>query len=278
VNRTPQPPLPFAAAQAYADQVTAWARSMPTTGLRVQRDLAYGPHPAQRCDFFAPESAQRAPILVVWHGGGWTNGDREWVHFMAPAVAAIGMVLVAPGYRLAHEARLPAAADDAAEVIRWLRPQAAPWGGDADRLYLAGHSAGGHLAALTALRAGPEHGIRGCLPISAIMDLQHPAPPPGSLEERVYTMVLADPQDDASMSPLCWCAGNRIPFDLSWGEMDSERVRRSNTRMHRLLQQQAAPVQATMIAGADHFTTHTGLIDAGHDWYRRLQRMVDSTA
>jgi acetyl esterase/lipase len=278
MNRPPPPPLPFAAAQVYAGQVGAWARLVPTAGLRCQHGLAYGPHPAQRCDVIAPAAAANAPILVFWHGGGWTNGEREWVHFMAPAVAGLGIVLVAPSYRLAHEARLPAAADDAAEVIRWLQLQAASSGGDAQRLYLAGHSAGGHLAALTALRTGPGSGIRGCLPISAIMDLQHPAPPPGSLEERVYTMVLADPQDDASMSPLCWCAGNRIPFDLSWGEMDSERVRRSNTRMHRLLQQQAAPVQATMIAGADHFSTHTGLIDAGHDWYRRLQRMVESTA
>ncbi|MCB2027864.1 MAG: alpha/beta hydrolase fold domain-containing protein, partial [Rhodoferax sp.] len=67
-------------------------------------------------------------------------------------------------------------------------------GGAADRFYLSGHSAGGHLAAMTALRrdrwadAGvPADLIRGCLPISGIMDLYHPAPTPGSLEERVYT-------------------------------------------------------------------------------------------
>jgi acetyl esterase/lipase len=269
-----QPPLPFEAARVYARTVTEWGRQPLPPDVTTWRGLAYGEHPAQRLDVYAPRGARVAPVLVFWHGGGWTNGYREWVAFMAPHVVRRGLVLVAPSYRLVHQARLPAACDDAAAVLPFVRAHAAIWGADAQGLYLSGHSAGGHLAALTALRAG---GVRGCLPVSAILDLHHPAPPPGSLEERVYTTVLADPDDDAVLSPLHWTRGNTVPFSLTVGEADSERVRRSNRRMAALLRLQPAPSELVVEAGLDHFATHTALADGGHPWYARLQRLVDAT-
>ncbi len=270
-----QPPLPFEAARVYARTVTAWSRQPLPAAVRAWRGLAYGGHAAHRCDVYAPHDAHAAPVLVFWHGGGWTNGYREWVAFMAPHVTRRGLVLVAPSYRLAHQARLPAAFDDCLALLPFLRSHAADWGGAADRLYLSGHSAGGHLAALAALRAG---GVRGCLPVSAILDLHHPAPPPGSLEERVYTTVLADPDDDAVLSPLQWTRGNTVPFSLTVGEADSERVRRANRRMAALLRLQPAPCELVVEARLDHFATHTVLADGDHPWYGRLQRMVDVSA
>ena len=83
------------------------------------------------------------------------------------------------------------------------------------------------------------------------MDLHHPAPAPGSLEERVYTMVRDDPLQDAVMSPIYWTARNRVPFDLSCGEHDSERVRRSNRRMAVLLNLQPVPVSMHVEPGQD---------------------------
>lgn len=269
-----QPPLPFEAARVYARTVEGWAREPLPEDVVARRGLAYGTHPAQRVDVYAPRAVRAAPVLVFWHGGGWTNGYREWVAFMAPHVVRRGMVLVAPSYRLVHEARLPAACDDAAAVLPFVREHAAQWGADTQRLYLSGHSAGGHLAALTALRTG---GVRGCLPVSAILDLHHPAPPPGSLEERVYTTVLADPDDDTVLSPLHWTRGNTVPFSLTVGEADSERVRRSNRRMAALLRLQPAPCELVVEAGLDHFATHTALADGDHPWYGRLQRLVDAT-
>jgi hypothetical protein len=106
------------------------------------------------------------------------------------------------------------------------------------------------------------------------MDLHHPAPPPGSLEERVYSMVLRAPDDDAAMSPLCWGAHNRIPFHLLAGEHDSERVQRSSRRLHALLALQEAPATLTVETGADHFATHTMLAAGDHPWYARLAEQV----
>lgn len=278
--RMPQPALPFAAAQAYADQVEAWARQPMAPGVRVWRHVAYGTHPAQHLHVYAPEGARAAPVLVFWHGGGWTNGDPDWCAFMVPHVLRLGMVFVTPAYRLAHEARLPAAADDALAALRVVTASAPAWGGDPARLFLGGHSAGGHLAALTALRGDrgmAPPGLCGCLPISGIHDLHHPAPPPGSLEERVYTTVLARPDDDAPLSPLLWARGNRVPFDLSFGEHDSDRVQRAGRRLHAMLQQQLVRSTLSVDPGADHFAAHLRLVDGDHPWYARLTAMMELT-
>jgi acetyl esterase/lipase len=248
----------------------------------VTPDLPYGKDRLQRYDVYAPRDAERAPVLVFWHGGGWTNGYRDYVRFMAPHIVRMGLVLVAPSYRLAPAHRMPAPLDDCLAVLAALGEAIGPLGGDAGQLYLSGHSAGGHLATMTALRrdrwsaAGiPAQAIRGCLPISGIMDLYHPAPSPGSLEERVYTMVLAGADEDALMSPLCWTGGNAVPMVLSHGERDSERVIRSNRRLHALLKQAPCVVRYVVRDGRDHFQTHSDLRAADHPWYLQLQQLIN---
>ena len=192
-----QAPLPFQAAIDYAALVTDWATAASSDGMTITRNVAYGTDTANTYDVFAPEHCTNAPILIFWHGGGWANGYKHWVYFMAQHVTQRGFVLCVPAYRLAPEYRLNVAFDDAVQALKHIVGHAAQHGGDASRIVLAGHSAGGHLAALLALRsdalaqAGVKPAqIKACLPISAIMDLHHPAPAAGSLEERVYTTVL----------------------------------------------------------------------------------------
>lgn len=278
-----QPPMPFQAALDYARTVMQWAREAPPPGMRVARDLAYGPHRLHRFNVFAPEAVRDAPVLVFWHGGGWTNGYRDYQTFMAPHVVRLGMVLVAPSYRLAPEHPLPCAHEDAIALLAELQRSLAGWGGSPEQVFLAGHSAGGHLAALAALRVADRARagiggsmVRGCLPISGIMDLHDPQPAAGSLEERVYTMVLRgrDPVLDTVCSPLFWTAGNRVPFALTYGENDSARVKKSNARMLAMLQAQPAPVSGVMEPGRDHFQTHTALRQPDDGWYRRLAAMA----
>ena len=288
VNPDQQPPMPFQAADDYAQRVMGWAKTFGDQGLAVSRDVAYGPHRLHRYNVFRPIPSatsadisanthlgfKGAPVLIFWHGGGWTNGYRDYNSFMARHITALGCVLVSPSYRLVNEAKLPAAFDDALAALAHVRQHSATYGGDPARIYLGGHSAGAHLAALVALRS--SHQLQGCLPISGIMDLHHPAPAAGSLEERVYSMVLADPAQDAVMSPICWTAGNRVPFDLTVGQHDSPRVLSSNQRLFELLKLQNASVNIKENAGHSHFDTHTSLDQADAPWYRRLIGMINA--
>lgn len=283
-NPDHQMPMPFQAAEDYACEVMGWARELPTAKMEIHRDVAYGDNRLQRYDVFSPPGAKNAPVVVFWHGGGWTNGYRDYNAFMAPHITAMGCVLVSPSYRLVAEAPLPAAFEDSLKMLGHVFQYIHGQGGDPSHLYLGGHSAGAHLASLVALRpvdrarfGVPPSAVRACLPISGIMDLYHPSPAPGSLEERVYSMVLQDAALDAVMSPICWTAGNSVPFYLSYGEHDSERVQRSNLRIRELLKLQQADVDLRIMQGQDHFQSHTSLRDAHHPWYQQLAKFTVGT-
>jgi acetyl esterase len=126
-----------------------------TASPRVERELAYGPHPRQVLDIHVPEPAaapggaqgsEGAPVLVFVHGGAFVRGDRQ----VSPSIyanvlsefARHGFVGVNVEYRLAPEAAWPGGAEDVRDALAWVAARIGGWGGDARRIYLMGHSAG----------------------------------------------------------------------------------------------------------------------------------------
>jgi acetyl esterase len=106
---------------------------------------------------YASTSGTPLPMLVWYHGGGWTIGDLETADRTCRRLAAgTGALVVSVDYRLAPEHPFPAAADDCVGVIRWLIGNASSLGGDASRIAVGGDSAGGNLAAVVACRARDE--------------------------------------------------------------------------------------------------------------------------
>jgi acetyl esterase/lipase len=118
----------------------------PKTGVTIERDVAYGSDARQRLDLHRPAGARGAPIVVFLHGGAYVRGDRsvnaEVYGNVATYFARHGMLGVNATYRLAPAAQWPAAAQDVGLLVQWLEANAATHGGDPDRIYLIGHSAG----------------------------------------------------------------------------------------------------------------------------------------
>lgn len=123
----------------------------PTTGIAVERDVAYGAGPRRRLDVYAPRDAAGAPVVVFFYGGGWESGDKADYGFVAASLAARGVVAIVPDYRLYPDVRYPAFLEDAAQAVAWAHGHARDYGGDPARLVLAGHSAGAYIAAMLSL-------------------------------------------------------------------------------------------------------------------------------
>ncbi|MES2319491.1 MAG: alpha/beta hydrolase [Pseudomonadota bacterium] len=126
----------------------------PGRALRIGAAVPYGDHARHKLDIYAPPSstaASKAAVIVFFYGGNWTHGERENFAFVGRALAARGFVVVIPDYRLFPEVAYPDFLDDAAQAVAWTMREIARFGGDPQRLFVMGHSAGAYNAAMVAL-------------------------------------------------------------------------------------------------------------------------------
>ncbi|KLI62800.1 alpha/beta hydrolase [Aurantiacibacter marinus] len=114
--------------------------------------VAYGDNARQQLDIYVPEGAANGPrpVIVWFYGGSWNSGSREGYAFAGRALAARGFVTVVADYRLVPEVRFPGFVEDGAAAVRWVRANIGEYGGDGDRIVLAGHSAGAYIGAMLA--------------------------------------------------------------------------------------------------------------------------------
>ncbi|CAL9348492.1 alpha/beta hydrolase [Streptomyces sp. DH-12] len=143
----------------------------------VRTSLAYGPHPAERLDYFPGPAAGRAPLLVFVHGGNWQALGRAESAFPAPPLLAAGAAVAVIEYGLAPEVGLDAMAGMVRRAVEWLLRHADGLGFAPDRLHLCGTSAGAHLVAMALLpapSAGPDVSgrITGAVLLSGVYDLE----------------------------------------------------------------------------------------------------------
>lgn len=115
-------------------------------------DLGYGSDPRNRLDIYTPVDAPAdAPVVVFFYGGSWNSGSRTDYSFVGEALASRGIVAVLADYRLYPQVHYQGFLDDSARAVGWTRQHIREYGGDPDRLYVMGHSAGGYNAAMLAL-------------------------------------------------------------------------------------------------------------------------------
>lgn len=125
-------------------------------GVTVTADVAYktgaelSDYEKTRCklDVYAPVGAKDLPCVVWFHGGGITAGDKKGARAGGYALAAEGVILASVNYRLSPLAKYPAYIEDSAAAVAWMKQHAGEYGADPKRIYVAGHSAGGYLAAM----------------------------------------------------------------------------------------------------------------------------------
>jgi acetyl esterase/lipase len=115
-------------------------------GYSRQSDLPYGPLPRQKLDLYVPRNPRPdGKAAIFFYGGSWDSGAKEDYLFVAQALASRGITVIIPDYRLYPEVRFPAFLDDAAQATRWAGERVG-----LPKLFVAGHSAGAHIASMLA--------------------------------------------------------------------------------------------------------------------------------
>ena len=170
--RADAPPIGTVPVETMREEAPAQMAALFRMGLvstpvaAVEERLVPGPAGDLPVRVYTPEGRGPCPLVVFFHGGGWVLGDLD-THdpFCRALCAGADCLVVSVGYRLAPEHRFPAAVDDALAAARWVAEHAVEVGGDPARIAVAGDSAGGNLAAVTALRLRDEGGpvLRGQL-------------------------------------------------------------------------------------------------------------------
>ena len=148
----------------------------PFSGIKMTRDIKYGPAERNRLDVFAAEGAAGArPVLIYVHGGGFMRGDKTapnspFYDNVAVWAARNGLVGVNMTYRLAPHSIWPSGPQDMAAAVAWVKANIADQGGDPARVYLMGSSAGAnHVASYVAFpeyHAAPSGGLAGAILLS----------------------------------------------------------------------------------------------------------------
>ncbi|MBA4341435.1 MAG: esterase [Methylibium sp.] len=148
--------------------------------LACRLDLPYGSGPMERLDVFEAqtEHSVRSPVLVFIHGGYWRALDKSDQSFVAPVFADEGAMVVIPNYSLCPGVGMERIPLQLTQALAWVWRHAADFGGDPNQIVVAGHSAGGHLAAMLACcdwkTVGhdlPRQLVKGVLSISGLHDL-----------------------------------------------------------------------------------------------------------
>ena len=245
--------------------IADWERR--SAELRARRrehlDRPYGSGARQRLDFFAARE-RRAPTLLFIHGGYWQRNAKEIFAFIAQGPLAAGINVAAMGYTLAPEARLDAIVGECRAAVAWLRQHLGELGGDADRLYVSGWSAGGHLTAMMMSEAG----IKGGLAISGIYDLE-----PIRLNYLNEKLRL-DPDEAQRNSPLLHLPVKSGPLLVTVGGDELPELRRQSETYYRRWHEARLPGEFVPLPGRHHYTALEELARPEGILAKALQHLV----
>jgi acetyl esterase/lipase len=125
--------------------------AVPRSGYTIKPDIAYGSDPRQKLDIYIPDGLTKpAPVILFFYGGSWSSGAKDLYRAFGQAFASKGIVTIVADYRLYPQVRYPAFVQDGAEAFRFVHETVAKYGGDPNRIFLAGHSAGAYIAVMLA--------------------------------------------------------------------------------------------------------------------------------
>jgi acetyl esterase/lipase len=207
-----------------------------------------------KLDLYLPKDQKDFPVLFFVHGGAWVFGDRWMYGTVGKTFAKNGVGFVAISYRLSPGVQHPAHAEDVAAAFAWTHKNIAGHGGRADRIFVCGHSAGGHLCSLLTLdeRYLKAHklsakDIRGAAPLSGVYTISET----GQMFEKVFG---TDAEVRKQASPLTHVGGKHPPFLIGYAEKDYPSLDVGAERLGKKLKECGCEMELVRVKDRDHVT------------------------
>jgi len=240
--------------------------------LAHQTDVPYGPTKAESANVF-PAAAPGSPVLVFLHGGYWKSLTAHVFDMVAPGPVAAGYAVVNVAYALCPAVTITEIVRQVRAAIAWTYRHAASFNGDPGRIYVAGHSAGGHLTAMAMLTDWeeeyglPDNLVKGGIPISGLFDLR---PFPATF---LQPKLRLSAEEVERVSPLFHVRPAPTPLVVAWGGAESGSFRKQSLGFLSAWQAAGNAGEALPIEGAHHFMVLDGFMAADGLMTRTLEAM-----
>jgi acetyl esterase/lipase len=226
--------------------------------VRRSTEIAYGDDERQRLDVYRPRDNLRpAPVIVFVYGGRWKYGSKRDYLLLASALVRRGWVVVIPDVRR-YPALFPSFIEDGASVVRWAIDNIGRFGGDTARVFVVGHSSGGHTAAMLALDESyllkadvPARTVRGFVSMSGPVDTVWTA--------RDVQRLMGPAERWPSTYPATHIDGTEAPLLLLHGSRDDVVTVGNSIRLAAKIRERGGCARLVVYEGIDHVQIAVGL-------------------
>jgi len=261
--------------QDSADWLSRYAIASAETraALECRLDLAYGPHPGERLDVF-PARGPGVPVHVFVHGGYWQRLDKSDSSFVARGLQPSGVAVVVINYALIPTVDMDELVRQCRASIVWVHKNAPSFGGDPNRIFVSGHSAGGHLVAMlmstdwNAFAGLPSDVIKAGCGISGLYDLE-----PIRLSYLNEVLKLT-PESARRNGPVHCPPARSGPLLLPVGGLEGAEYHRQGDELAAVWRTRRLACQTIDMPGHHHFSILTELEDPGTTLSRLLLRQM----
>lgn len=225
----------------------------------VKKDITYTSGKAEdeakhKLDIYIPKNKKLAPVFFFIHGGAWRSGDRALYFLLGNRFAKEGILTVIPSYRLAPVNPHPAQIEDVAAAFDWTVKHIAEYGGDPQRIYVGGHSAGGHLSALLTLDerwlkkyALTSKSISGAVTMSGVYDLV-------AIGDSQASVFGTDKEKRRDASPLTFVKEGAPPFVVTYCQRDYMTLPAQAKTFFGALKEKKVPAQIVYVPVENHIS------------------------
>ena len=229
---------------------------VPENGYELVSAIEYGDNARQKLDIYLPKAADKSAtlkkVIIFYYGGNWDSGERADYKFAAEALVSQGYIVVIPDYRVYPEVLFPGVMADPVSAAKWVKANIKKYNGDANKVFLAGHSAGAHMAVMMAIN--PEYLAQASLKpndFAGVIGLAGPYDFLPLKSDRLKIIFGAESEQWKSQ-PINFVDGNNPPLFLAVGMKDGTVWPRNSFNLAKKIKEKKGLVEVHEFASYRH--------------------------